>query len=128
MHIDHINISAPRELLEKIKDFYCGVLGLGEEFRPNFSSGGYWLYSADKAIIHLSEKPDRKGYTESGYFDHFALRTDDLPGVIKKLSAFNIPFKYVHRQDIGLNQVFFKDPADTGVEMNAFGPRLDGDQ
>lgn len=128
MHIDHINISAPPELLRKVKDFYRDVLDLSEEFRPNFSSGGYWLYSGDKAIIHLSENPDRKGHSETGYFDHFALRTNNLPGVIEKLSGFDIAYKYIHRADIGLNQVFFKDPSNTRVEINAFGPPLDKDQ
>ena len=128
MHIDHINISAPSELLRNVKDFYAGLLDLKEEFRPNFSSGGYWLYSEDKAIIHLSEDADRKGHPETGYFDHFALRTHDLPGVIEKLKTLDIHYKYIHRTDIGLNQVFFKDPAGTGVEINAFGPLLDQDQ
>ena len=128
MHIDHINISAPSELLRNDKDFYAGLLDLKEEFRPNFSSGGYWLYSKDRAIIHLSEDADRKGHAETGYFDHFALRTSDLPGVLGKLKIFDIPYRYIHRADIGLNQVFFKDPAGTGVEINAFGPLLDQDQ
>jgi len=32
MQIDHINISAPAELLLKVRDFYCDVFGLTQIF------------------------------------------------------------------------------------------------
>jgi extradiol dioxygenase family protein len=32
MHLDHINIAAPAELLAKTRDFYCDVIGLAEGF------------------------------------------------------------------------------------------------
>ena len=55
MHLDHINIAAPAELLAKTRDFYCDVIGLAEGFRPTFSRKGFWLYSKGKPIIHLVE-------------------------------------------------------------------------
>ena len=55
MQLDHINIRAPGELLEEVKDFYCGLFGLEDGFRPDFGQGGYWLYSEDRPVVHLSE-------------------------------------------------------------------------
>ena len=43
MKLHHVNIKAPKELLEREKDFFCEVLGLQEGNRPDFSSSGYWL-------------------------------------------------------------------------------------
>jgi len=78
MHIDHINIGAPVELLEKVRDFYCDVLGFTAGFRPNFSQDGFWLYSQDKALIHLVVSSSHHKIERQGYFDHFALRTTGL--------------------------------------------------
>ncbi len=55
MKLHHINIKAPRELLQQERDFFCVVLGLHEGIRPDFSIRVYWLYAGDKAIVHLSE-------------------------------------------------------------------------
>ena len=58
MQLDHINIRAPRDLIEQVKDFYGELLGMVEGPRPDFDSEGYWLYAGEKALIHLSVSPD----------------------------------------------------------------------
>ena len=118
MQLDHINISAPAELLKKVRDFYCDVLGLKEGFRPNFSKDGFWLYSQDKAIIHLVVSSHHHENEKQGYFDHFALRTTGLAKVLEKLDAFNIEYTANHLPEISLTQIFCKDPAGTGVEIS----------
>ena len=118
MQLDHINISAPTELLEKVRDFYRDVLGLTEGFRPNFSKDGYWLYSEDKAIIHLFVSSRHHRNEKQGYFDHFALRTSGLAKVLEQLDAFNIKYRTSHIPEISLTQIFCKDPAGTGVELS----------
>ena len=119
MYIDHINISAPMELLQDLRNFYCNVLGLEEGVRPNFSSNGFWLYSGAKAIIHLSESEKRKGTDQKGFFDHFALRSENLSKVTDKLDEIGVQYHKVYLPDIGLHQVFFNDPSGTGVEVNS---------
>jgi catechol-2,3-dioxygenase len=119
MHIDHINISAPMVLLQELRDFYCQVLELNDGNRPNFSTAGFWLCSGSKAIIHLSESSDREATDQQGFFDHFAIRTQNLAKVTDKLDAIGVPYRKVHLADIGLHQVFFTDPAGTGVEVNS---------
>ena len=117
MHIDHINIAAPAELLEKVRDFYCDVLDLAEGFRPDFSRDGYWLYSGEKALVHLVESTRHHDNEKQGYFDHFALRTTGLARVLARLDRFNIEYTTNHLPQINLTQIFCKDPSGTGVEI-----------
>jgi catechol 2,3-dioxygenase-like lactoylglutathione lyase family enzyme len=118
MHLDHINISAPAELLLKVRDFYCDLLGLAEGFRPTFGRNGYWLYSAGKPIVHLVESVEHHRNEKQGFFDHFALQATGLAGLIEKLDAAGVGYKMSHLPEINLSQVFCKDPSGTGVEIN----------
>ena len=118
MHIDHINISAPAELLLKVRDFYCDVLGLTEGFRPEFPRNGFWLYSEGKPIIHLVESLEHHRNERQGFFDHFALQATGLAKVLEQLNATGIEYKLSYLPEINLSQIFFKDPSGTGVEVN----------
>jgi len=118
MHIDHINISAPPELLEKVRHFYCHVFDLTDGFRPVFSKNGFWLYAQDKPIIHLVESHEHHQNEKQGYFDHFALQTTGLANVLEKLDEIGIPYRTTTVPEIGLTQIFCKDPSGTGVEVN----------
>ena len=118
MHIDHINISAPAELLLKVRDFYCDILGLSEGFRPKFSRNGFWLYSEGKPIIHLVESLDHHRNERQGFFDHFALQASGLEKVLEQLNTTGIEYKLSYLPEINLSQVFFKDPSGIGVEVN----------
>lgn len=118
MHIDHINISAPMTLLEKVRDFYCDVLGLSEGFRPEFSKNGFWLYADEKPIIHLSETHEHDEGDKQGYIDHFALQGVGVASVIEKLEEAEIEYRTSYVAEISLTQIFCKDPSGTGVELN----------
>jgi len=121
MHIDHVNISTPPDLLREVRDFYCDVLGLTVGARPSLSRPGYWLYSEGKAIIHLIESRDHFPSERPGYFDHFALRTSGLAGGIEKLEATGTRYTVKHLPDAGVSQVFCHDPAGIRVELNFRG-------
>ena len=118
MQIDHINISAPVELLLEIKDFYCNVLGLTEGFRPEFSGKGFWLYSEEKPIIHLMESLQHHRNEKQGFLDHFALRTSGLARLIEKLDTAGVKYKLSYIPALDLSQVFCNDPSGTRVELN----------
>jgi hypothetical protein len=118
MRIDHINISAPMELLEEVRDFYCSAFDLSDGFRPNFSTNGFWLYAGDEPIIHLSESLEHHGNSKQGYFDHFALRATGVGNVLERLNKIGVEYSTSHVPEIGLTQIFCKDPCGTGVEVN----------
>jgi len=118
MRIEHINITVPLDLLERVKEFYCTVFGLVDGYRPKFSRAGYWLYSDCDPIIHLTASDAGKVSRDTGYFDHFAIQTTGLTAVISCLQELQIKYSIEHLHDIGMTQLFFKDPAGVGVEAN----------
>ena len=125
MHIDHINIAAPAELLEQVKDFYCAVFDLADGYRPNFSqSMGYWLYAEDRPLIHLSVKNVDYDNDIRSHIDHVAFRMTGLRAVVKRLEANGIDFRIDQVPEIDMTQLFFKDPAGNGLEANFVGETL----
>jgi len=124
MHIDHINISAPKLLLEEVKSFYCSVFNLTDKFRPSFSANGYWLYAGEKAIVHLFESDMHFENEKQGYLDHIAFQTTGLKDIIKKLKALRVKYSEAYLPEVDLTQLFFKDPAGIGVEVNFINEKL----
>ncbi len=118
MHIDHVNIKAPLDMLEKVRDFYCQALRLTVGFRPDFSGNGYWLYADDAPIIHLSESHDLCSDELQSCFDHFALQTRGLARMVAKLDELGLDYKLNHVPESNLAQIFLNDPCGTGVEIN----------
>lgn len=122
---NHFNIRAPRELLEAVRSFYADVIGLREGFRPDFDVPGYWLYLGDLPVLHLMEWSDEK-YGQpppvtQGYIDHVAFSCEDLDGFINKLESHPVEFKrrdFSLPQGGGFTQLFTRDPAGNGVELN----------
>jgi catechol 2,3-dioxygenase-like lactoylglutathione lyase family enzyme len=118
MRLDHVNIKAPGDLIEEVKDFYCQVLDLEPGFRPEFASRGYWLYAADKAIIHLSISDEMQGSGSGGFIDHVAFQTSGLNNAVEKLALLNISVRRNYIPELDMTQLFIQDPAGTGVEIN----------
>ena len=124
MQLHHINIKAPRELLEQEKDFFCDVLGLQLGARPNFSSKGFWLYEGSRAIVHLSESESHFSNKKQGYFDHVAFQTTNLEKFIQILKSRKIDYSIVYLAEIEMTQIFFKAPSGTGIEVNFQNERI----
>jgi len=118
MHIEHINISAPMNLLTQVRDFYIEILGLTEGFRPQSTIRGFWLYSGERALIHLAESNEHFAQERQGYLDHIAFQTTGLKQVVDKLNERTISFSHDYFPEINMTQLFFKDPAGTGIEIN----------
>ena len=119
MNLHHINIKAPALLMEEEKRFFCEVLGLREGHRPDFSSRGYWLYSADQAIVHLSLSEQHSQNEHQGYFDHVAFPTSELQDLLRRLAAAGIEYSSNHVSQLGMTQIFLKSPSATGIEVCA---------
>ena len=54
----------------------------------------------------------------TGAFDHIAFRGKDASATIARLEARGIAFRENQVRDIGLHQVFVRDPNGIMVEMN----------
>ena len=119
LSINHIQLVAEKELVLKLRDFYCDVVGLSEGFRPSFERFGFWLYIGDKDVVHLITPKEGDGrFLKKSSFDHVAFKTTDYQGVLKKLKVLNIPFEEKPIPDMTAHQIFLRDPAGNRVELN----------
>lgn len=120
---NHYNLRAPLELMEELKAFYCEVVGLEQGQRPDFGNLGYWLYAGDHCVLHLSQaRPGEKRLTHvATTFDHVAFSCTERPEMAERLKRHNIEFTTGQVPSLGITQLFFKDPAGNGVELNFSG-------
>jgi catechol-2,3-dioxygenase len=124
MNIDHINISAPKALMEQVRVFYCEMFGMENGFRPAFNKRGYWLYAGDKPLIHLQESDQHHASERPVYLDHVAFRLEGLATMVDRLESGQVPFRLSQVPELNMTQLFFKDPAGTGLEANFIGEFL----
>ena len=119
LSIIHIQFVAEKELVLKLRDFYCDVVGLSEGFRPVFERFGFWLYIGDKDVLHIITPKEGDGRSaKKSSFDHIAFKTGDYEGVLKKLKSLNIPFEEKPIPGMTAHQIFLRDPAGNRVELN----------
>jgi catechol 2,3-dioxygenase-like lactoylglutathione lyase family enzyme len=120
--LHHFNITAPVELLGPVRDFYVEVLGLSVGERPDFVREGFWLYSRGEPIVHLTACADGDARANSkvgpNFFDHIAFSCQGLAGLISRLQQLNVAYEVVKIDSLGQTQVFVRDPAGVGVELN----------
>ena len=116
----HYNLRAHRELLENLRSFYCEVVGLTAGYRPPFTSFGYWLYAGERDVLHLSESaPNEARFPEAATtFDHAAFSCSERATFERRLAEQGVKYKVNHVPQTGQVQLFFKDPAGNGVELN----------
>ena len=116
---DHYNLRAPRPVLEELKSFYCDVVGLTVGDRPPFRRFGYWLYAADRPVLHLSEADatELRSRTAVTTFAHAAFNCTGRADFVRRLTALGIAYRTAHVPLLNLAQLFFHDPAGNGVEL-----------
>jgi catechol 2,3-dioxygenase-like lactoylglutathione lyase family enzyme len=119
--MDHLTIRAPREEMERLRDFYAAALGLTAGKRPDFKFHGYWMYMGERAVIHLAGNaapglPPGPSGSHIG-FDHVSFRTSGLPAVRERLKKLNVPFEEIPVPGFPLHQIFFRDPTGMKVEL-----------
>jgi len=118
--LNHYNLRAPRLLMEELRSFYCDVVGLIHGARPPFGSFGYWLYAGGQPILHLSEarpgEPPGTGAVST--FDHAAFSCCGRTDFERKLTGLGIAFTTARVPGTTQVQLFIRDPAGNGVELN----------
>ena len=122
LSINHIQLVAEEDLVLKLRDFYCDVVGLTEGFRPAFERFGFWLYIGDKDVLHLiTPKAGDERSSQKSSFDHIAFKTANYETVLNKLKTLNIPFEEKPIPGMSAHQIFLHDPAGNRVELNFDG-------
>jgi glyoxylase I family protein len=117
---NHYNLRASRAMMEQLKVFYRDIVGLQIGERPQLTSFGYWLYAGSDDVLHLSEaKPEEKRKENvATTFDHVAFTATDYDATIARLEKLAIQFTAREISDAGQKQIFFRDPAGNGIELN----------
>jgi catechol 2,3-dioxygenase-like lactoylglutathione lyase family enzyme len=121
--LNHVNIAAPRAVIERVRAFYIEVLGLVEGERPPLRSPGHWLYAGDAPIVHLSLRDSAAG-DGAGAIDHFALTCQGLVATVERLTRLGVAHRVVEVPGRAQVQLFLRDPAGVNVELNFSGERL----
>jgi catechol-2,3-dioxygenase len=118
--LNHYNLRARRELMERLREFYCDVIGLRVGERPISRSFGYWLYAGEQAVLHLSEaRPgEERAMHVTGTFDHVAFTCVDRDATEAALRAHGVAFRTSGVPAARQVQLFVEDPAGNGVELN----------
>ena len=116
----HYNLRAPRDLLDRLRAFYCDVVGLKLGTRPPLQSFGYWLYAGDAAILHLSEaQPGEQRVTGAvNTFDHVAFSCEGRLQTQAHLSRCGVTYRTAEVPLTGQVQLFLHDPAGNRIELN----------
>ena len=115
--IHHINIGCRESDLPAIEKFYCEGLGLHVGYRPDFPSGGLWLYCGKHPLVHVVSrfKPDWKGLDESkSSYDHTAYDVKGVQDFRARFKKMGIPFEEQNVPNAGF-QMFLRDPVGNKV-------------
>ncbi len=113
---DHINITTTK--LAETRQFFLDVLGLTEGDRPDFPFPGHWLYADGQALVHLVGTEDACGHSPEVALDHFALESTGYDEMVARLKDLSIEFFTNDIEDLGLRQVFFRDPNGVTIELD----------
>ncbi len=118
--INHYNLRGTRATLERLRDWYRDAIGLAPGERPPFRNFGYWLYAEGRPILHLSEADPGEEHPEPGMgtFDHVAFTCADFEAMRARLDRLGVKYRMADVPLTRQRQIFAKDPAGNGVELN----------
>jgi catechol 2,3-dioxygenase-like lactoylglutathione lyase family enzyme len=127
--LDHYSVRTSD--VEKTCSFYESVIGLRSGPRPDFPFPGAWLYSGDRAVVHVigvdpAESSGLVGYlggrTEgeegTGSLDHVAFVASDLEAMRAHFAAKRIEYRERLVPGQALHQIFLVDPNGLTIELN----------
>jgi catechol 2,3-dioxygenase-like lactoylglutathione lyase family enzyme len=116
--VDHFNIVISPSQVEETLRFYREVLGLREGFRPNFGRPGWWMYTGDHPVLHISLKEIAPTTGATGSFDHIALNATGWPEMKARLERMGIAFEEQLVRDNTVLQIFFRDTNGLRIELD----------
>lgn len=124
--LNHFNITASADLIERVRDFYVEVLGLTLGERPGFMREGFWLYAGAEPIVHLTicGVEDARTPHARSTFDHVAFSCEGLREFVARLERSGVAYEFDEVASLGQVQLFMRDPAGVGLELNFTGEQF----
>jgi catechol 2,3-dioxygenase-like lactoylglutathione lyase family enzyme len=120
--LDHVQLAMPAGQEEKARAFYCGVLGLVEEAKPQHLArrGGAW-FRGGALRLHLGVDPDFRPAGKA----HPALLVRGLQELVARCQAAGFPPATDEPLD-GYDRVYVSDPFGNRLELlERIDPRTD---
>ena len=117
---NHFNLRANAAMIRQLRDFYVGVVGMTEGWRPPFPFPGHWLYLGEQAVLHLVEDATARlspGARNSA-LDHAAFTCSGASALEERLQERGIAYRRATVPGTPQVQVFVTDPSGNGVEFN----------
>ena len=124
--LNHFNVTASAEVIERVRDFYAGVLGLRVGERPDFRRAGFWLYAGTEPVVHLTtcDDDDARAANVRSTLDHVAFSCEGLREFVGRLERAGVEYEVDEVASLGQVQLFLRDPAGVGLELNFKGESL----
>jgi len=113
--MNHFTILA--DDLAATREFYVGVLGFREGYRPPLPFPGAWYYLGDTALLHVIGGRSREEL-RAGVLDHMAFSATGLAATLDRLDRHGVRYDLVKQIGTGFWQVFFHDPNNAKVELD----------
>jgi catechol 2,3-dioxygenase-like lactoylglutathione lyase family enzyme len=103
--------------LDATLHFYCDLLGLRKGPRPPFGFPGAWLYSGNRAVLHVvAGRPLPQ--PPAGVIDHMAFTAQGLADTVAMLERHQVRHDLRQLPGDGTWQLFFHDPDGAKVELD----------
>jgi len=112
---DHVNILTGN--LDEMVLWYDRVLGLKSGDRPDFATGGAWLYLGDHPYVHLVVKPDLPK-SVAPQIEHFAFTADGMAEFLARLDQMGIASRLAEVPGTGITQVNVSDPDGNHIHID----------
>lgn len=121
--LDHVNIRTAN--LDKMVEWYIDILGMASGKRPPFPFPGAWMYSGEKASVHLigaDETPEH----ETLQIEHFAFSATGLSGFLEKLEQRGVEYELGRVPEFEILQVNIFDYDGNHIHIDFIGSETDG--
>ena len=116
LFLDHVNLRTTA--VARLRDFYCGVLGMREGERPAFPFGGAWLYCGERAVVHLVEVSEQPAPSGELRLEHFAFVARDFEEFMRRLDADGIEYRVSKQFGSETRQLNLRDPDGNRIHID----------
>jgi catechol 2,3-dioxygenase-like lactoylglutathione lyase family enzyme len=112
--LDHVQITAPEELVDEVLDYYRDCLGLEALDKPEGTSAAGGWFRIGLAELHISVTPDNPPKTA-----HFGITVDDFGATVERLRECGVHIEQA-RLIPGRTRCYTRDPAGNRIEILSY--------
>ena len=98
-------------------DYYIGLLGLQDGYRPDLGFPGAWLYAGDSAVLHIIYGRPMPA-VRTGVLDLMAFSTTGLKETKARFDASGLKYALGQQAGTRIWQLFSFDPNGARVELD----------